>query len=144
MHEETLEMFCRIKHRNKLIQTGDKHGLVFGTCTDGNLANHSDSSTPHTVLLQKSFATLGSDRELSALLDLTSIKFSDCIARTMEAWKRCSEANVKIIPLFVVEFAVTRNASRIRQESQHIVKEYGFASVHDPSSVFENGLQSSN
>lgn len=73
--------------------------------TESNVANHfADAESPIAIwqLLQKSFAESGIDREVSALLDLTSIKLANCatmddyIGRTLEAWNRCTNAKVKI------------------------------------------------
>lgn len=72
---------------------------------ESSVANHfNDEQTPLAIwkLLQKSFSESGLDREVSALLDLTSVKYSECagmddyIGRTLEAWKRCTDAKVVI------------------------------------------------
>lgn len=77
----------------------------FVLAIEDHVANHfEDSSSPLEVwkLLKKSFSESGLDREVSALLDLTGIKFADCpsmddyIGRTLDAWKRCKDADVKI------------------------------------------------
>lgn len=70
-----------------------------------NVANHfDDAMKPVDVwkMFRTSFAESGIDREVTALMDLTGIRLADCksmddyIGQMMNAWKRCTEASIKL------------------------------------------------
>lgn len=91
-------------------------GWLYLAC-ESTVCNHFDDvSTPLAIwtLLTKSFAESGLDREVAAIVALTTTHLEDCgsidefIGKMMESWKRCKDANVAITDRVVALLMIGR------------------------------------
>ena len=78
-------------------------GWLFLACEDDVKHHFGKNDTPLQIweTLHKTFAESGQDRELSAVIALTTTNLDDCdsldiyLGRMMDAWRRCTEAKIK-------------------------------------------------